>query len=111
MRAQSVLVKIGLGQAFEGIFTAVPNRGGTGGDVIEADSADRREIFSRWWAARQDLTDLIDDSVTSGTKGPDDLKLDGGSIEIVVAVVMTGGNREKSNPFTLEIETLTDNIT
>jgi hypothetical protein len=48
------------------------------------------------------LTDLVDDSVTSGTKGLDDLKLDRGGIEIVVAVVMTGGDGEKSNPFTLE---------
>ena len=111
LRAQSVLVEIGLGQAFEGVFTTVPNRVRTGGDVIEVDSADRREFFGRWGAARQDLTDLVDDSVTSGTEGPDDLKLDGRGIEIVVAIVMAGGNREKPSPFALEIKTLTDNIT
>jgi hypothetical protein len=111
LRTQSVLVKIGLGQAFEGIFPTVPNWGETGGNVIEVDSADRREIFCRWWATRQDLTDLVDDSVASGTEGPDDLKLDGGGIEIVVPVVMASRNREKPNPFTLEIKTLTDNIT
>jgi len=109
--AQSVLVKIGLGQTFEGIFTTVPHRGGAGGDVVEVDSADWREIFGLWRIARQDLTDLVDDSVTSGTEGLDNLKLDGGGVKIVVAVVMTGGDWEKSNPFTLKIKTLTDNIT
>jgi hypothetical protein len=54
---------------------------------------------------------LVDDGVTSGTKGLYNLKLDRGSIEIVVAVVMTGGNREESNPFTLKIEPLADSIT
>ena len=38
--AQSVLVKIGLGQAFKSIFTTVPNRGRTGGNVIKVDGAD-----------------------------------------------------------------------
>lgn len=111
MCAQSVLVKIGLGQAFESIFTTVPGRDGAGGNVIEVDSADRREIFGRWWIPRQDLTDLVDDCVTSGTEGPDNLKLDRGGIEMVVAVVMAGGNGEKSNSFTLEIQTLADGIT
>jgi hypothetical protein len=111
LRAQSVLVEIGLGQAFESVFTAVPNRSWTGGDVIKVDGADRREIFGCWLVPRQDLTDLVDDSVTSGAKGLDNLKLDGRGIEIVVAVVMAEGNGEKSNSFTLEVETLTDNIT
>ena len=111
MSAQSILVKIGLGQTFEGIFTTVPHGGGARGEVIEIDGADRREIFGRWRVARQDLTDLVDDSVTSGTESLDDLKLDGGGVEIVVAVVMTGGNGEKPNPFSVKIKTLTDNIT
>ena len=34
-----------------------------------------------------------------------------GGIKIIVTVVMTGRNREKSNPFTLEIKALTNNIT
>jgi hypothetical protein len=46
---------------------------------------------------------LVDDSVTSGTEGLDNLKLDRGGIEIVVAVVMASGDGEKSDPFTLEI--------
>jgi hypothetical protein len=41
LRAQSVLVKICLGQAFESVFTTVPNWGETGGNVIEVDGADR----------------------------------------------------------------------
>ena len=45
LRAQSVLVKICLGQAFESVFTTVLDRSRTGGDVIEVDGADRREIF------------------------------------------------------------------
>jgi len=49
------------------------------------------------------LTDLVDDSVTSGTQGLDNLKLDRGGVEIVIAVVMTGRDGEKSNPFTLEV--------
>ena len=110
LRAQGILVKIGLGQAFECIFTTVLDRGWTGGNVIEVDGANRREIFCHWWVPREDLTDLVDDSVASGTEGLYDLELDGGGIEIVVAVVMAGGNREKPNPFTLEIETLTNNI-
>ena len=73
---QSVLVKICLGQALEGIFSTVPNRSGRGRNVVEIDSADRGEIFYQGWIARQDLTDLVDDSVTSGTEGLDDLKLD-----------------------------------
>ena len=111
MGTQSILVKIGLGQTFESIFTTVPHGSGRGGDVIEVYSADRREIFGQWRVAGQDLTDLVDDGVASSTEGLDDLKLDGGSVEIVVAVEMTGGNRKKSNPFTLKIKTLTDNIT
>jgi hypothetical protein len=51
LRAQCVLVKIGLGQAFEGIFTTVPNRGERGGDIIKVDSADWREIFGQGWVA------------------------------------------------------------
>ena len=92
--AQSVLVKICLGQTFEGIFTTVPHGGGVGGDVVEVHSADRREIFGLWRIARQDLTDLVDDSVTSSTESLDNLKLDGGGIKIVVAVVMAGGDWE-----------------
>lgn len=74
--AQSVLVKIGLGEAFEGIFSTVSNRGGRGRNVVESDSTDRREIFCRGWVARQDLTDLVDDGVASGAEGLDNLKLD-----------------------------------
>jgi hypothetical protein len=111
LRAQSILVKIGLGQAFEGVFTTVPNRGEQEGMSSKSTALIGERSSVGWWVARQDLTDLVDDSVTSGTEGPDDLKLDGGGIEIVVAVVMAGGNGEKSNPFTLEIKTLTDNIT
>ena len=65
LRAQSDLVKIGLGQAFEGIFTTV-NQGGIG-KIIEVDSADRREIPDRRWVTGQDLADLVNDDVTSGT--------------------------------------------
>jgi hypothetical protein len=108
--AQSILVKISLGQAFEGILTTVLHRGGRG-EIIEVDSADRGKIFDLWWVTRQDLTDLVDDSVTPGTERPDNLELDGGVVEIVVAVVMTGGDGKKPNSFTLEIKTLTDNIT
>lgn len=111
LRAQSVLVKICLGQAFESVFTTVLDRSRTGGDVIEVDGADRREIFCHWRIPRQDLADLVDDSVASGAKGLYNLKLDRGGIKMVVAVVMAGGNREKSNPFTLEIQTLADNVT
>ena len=110
MGAQSILVKIGLGQALEGILTTVLHRGGRG-EIIEIDSADRGKIFGLWWVTRQDLTDLVDDSVTSGTERLDDFELDGGGVEIVVAVVMTGGNGKKPNSFTLEIKPLTDNIT
>jgi hypothetical protein len=111
LRAQSFLVKVGLGQTLESVLATIPNRGGTGGDIIKVDGADWWEILGRWRVPRQDLTDLVDDSVTSGTKGPHNLKLDRGGIEIVVAVVMTGGNREKSNSFTLKTQTLTNNIT
>ena len=109
--AQSVLVKVCLGQAFEGVFTAVSHWGGKGRDVIEVDSTDRREIFGWGWVPRQDLTDLVDDSIASGTESPDNLKLDRGSIKVVVAVEMAGRNREKANPFTVKIKTLTDDIT
>jgi hypothetical protein len=111
LRAQSVLVKIGLGQAFESVFTTIPNRSGKGGDIVKVDSADRREILGRRRVPRQDLTDLVDDGVTSGTEGLDNLELDRGCFEIVVAVVMVGGNREEPNPFTLKVQTLADNIT
>lgn len=100
--AQRVLVKVDLGQTFESVFTTVSHRGGIG-DIIEVDRADGRESFGRWRIARQDLTDLVDNGITSGTESPDNLKLDRGGIEIVVAVAMTGGNREKPDPFTLEI--------
>jgi len=46
---------------------------------------------------------LVDDSVTSGTEGLDNLELDRGGIETVVAVVMAGRDGEKSNPFTLKV--------
>ena len=103
MVTQSVLVKVGLGQAFEGIFTAVPGRGGGGGEAVKIDGADRGEIFHIGRITRQDLTDLVDNSVTSGTEGLDNLKLERGSIEIIDNVAMTGGNREKANTFTVEI--------
>ena len=108
---QSVLVKVGLGQTFEGIFTTVPDLGGRVGDVVKVDSADRREIFGLGWIGRQDLTDLVDDSVTSGTEGLDNLELYRGGIKIVVDVALTRGNREKANPLIMEMETLADNIT
>lgn len=110
MGAQSVLVKIGLGQALEGILTTVLHRDRRG-EIIKVDSADRGKIFDLRWVTRQDLTDLVNDSVTPGTERLDDLELDGGGIETVVAVVMAGGNGKKPNSFTLEIKTLTDNIT
>jgi len=100
--AQFILVKIGLGQTFKGVFTTVPH-GGWAGYVIEVNSADQREIFGWWRVARQDLTDLVDNSVTSGAEGPDDLKLDRGGIKIVVTIAMTGGNGEKPDPFALKI--------
>jgi hypothetical protein len=76
LRAQSILVKISLGQTFEGVFSTISNWGGRGRKVIEIDSADRGEIFCWGWVARQDLADLVDDSVTSCTEGLDDFKLD-----------------------------------
>jgi hypothetical protein len=100
---QSVLVKVGLRQAFEGVFTTIPDLGGRVGDVVKIDSADRREIFGLGWIGRQDLTDLVDDSVTSGTEGLDDLELYRGGIKIVVDVALTGRNREKANSLIMEI--------
>ena len=108
--AQSILVKIGLGQALEGVLTTVLYRGGRG-EVIEVDSVDRGKILGLWWVTREDLTDLVDNSVAPGTESPDDLELDGGGIEIVVAVEMAGGDGKKSDLFTPEIKTLTDNNT
>ena len=111
LRTQRVLIKIGLGQTFKGIFTTIFNRGGRRGNVVEVESADRGEIFGLGWVARQDLTDLVDDSIASGTEGPDNLKLDRGKVEIVVAVAVAGRDREKLDSFTVERKTLTDNIT
>jgi hypothetical protein len=95
LRAKSLHVKIGLGETFKGVFTTVLNRRGRRGDVvdvIEIDSADWGEIFDLGWVAGQDLTDLVDDCITSGTKGPDNFKLDGRGGEIVVPILITCRN-------------------
>ena len=102
LRAQSVLVKICLGQAFEGIFTTVTDRGRRG-DVIKIDGADRGQNFGLGWVTGQYLTDLVNDSVTSSTEGLDDLELDRRSVEIVVTIMVIGGDWEKADPFTVEI--------
>jgi hypothetical protein len=110
LSTQSVLVKVDLGQTFKSVFATVLNLGGGEGDVVKVDSADRREIFGLRWIARQDLADLVNDSVASGTERLDNLEFDGGGIKIVVDIALTGGNREKADSFTVKIETLADNV-
>lgn len=62
---QRALVKTGLEQISESIFTTVPRRNGRGGDAIEVYSVGRQEIFGQWWVAGQDLADLVDGGVAS----------------------------------------------